>query len=737
MLQVRRVGELQEEQLRGRDRVDAGRVGAARQDVEAVQAQSQRRMVDRVDDAPGVLVGVDVGAPRQRLVTEPHPASRAASASTASCSASRRRRGRRRGRRCCTPASVRRRAAPSRRTSVRAAQVVARPAPGRWCRRPGTAGRGRWSDRGRRSGARTSVADQGDPMKSGSKISTPSKPAAAAAASSLSSRVPEMQTVAMLLRHDRVAAARRSRSTGVRRHGHAPSSVVGCRGRARRSRRPQYPVGAAGLVGVRTATSVRVARNTPRPGSSPRAVPGSRVRLGAMPTDPLEMTRELAERAAAVLAPETDLFEDSDAAGLRAALISALRSAAAHPAGPGPRRAHAEQPGWRRSRSSRPGTSSAGRPSRRCRSTRRTAGSPPPPGTATRRSTRCGWRIWRARSSPARWSPAPRSRPTTPARRAIMVDLLVDAVAPTNFLATNPAALIKAFETGGASVLKGARTLPGRPAAQRRPAAPGRHLGLHRGRQPGLHAGKGRLPQRADGADPVLAADRRGARGAAAVQPAVDQQVLHHGPRAAAELHRMGRPARPDGVRDQLPQLRPREMAHTTMDDYLVHGPQAALDVVCEITGAPTVDIVGLCLGGAMTAITAAWLTPEGDSRIGTLTLLNTMLDYREPGALKAFTDERDRRPAREEDGQNRRAGGGVDGRHLRRAARQRPDLQLRGLQLADGPAAAGVRHPGLERRQHPDAGRHARLLPAQLLRAEQPGQGRPRARRQDASTSR
>ena len=75
-------------------------------------------------------------------------------------------------------------------------------------------------------------------------------------------------------------------------------------------------------------------------------------------------------------------------------------------------------------------------------------------------------------------------------------------------------------------------------------------------------------------------------------------------------------------------------MAGTTMDDYLVHGPQTALDVIYDITGAETIDIVGLCLGGALTAITAAYLTQVGDSRVGTLTLLNTMLDYSEPGVL-------------------------------------------------------------------------------------------------------
>jgi polyhydroxyalkanoate synthase len=49
---------------------------------------------------------------------------------------------------------------------------------------------------------------------------------------------------------------------------------------------------------------------------------------------------------------------------------------------------------------------------------------------------------------------------------------------------------------------------------------------------------------------------------------------------------------------------------------------------------------VGLCLGGAMTAITAAYLTQGGDTRVGNLTLLNTMLDYSNPGVLKMFTDE-------------------------------------------------------------------------------------------------
>ncbi len=77
-----------------------------------------------------------------------------------------------------------------------------------------------------------------------------------------------------------------------------------------------------------------------------------------------------------------------------------------------------------------------------------------------------------------------------------------------------------------------------------------------------------------------------------------------------------------------------------TLDDYLIHGPRTALDVIGDITGSPVIDIVGLCLGGALTAMLAAYLAETGDNRVGSLTLLNTLLDYGEPGVLGAFSDE-------------------------------------------------------------------------------------------------
>ena len=221
----------------------------------------------------------------------------------------------------------------------------------------------------------------------------------------------------------------------------------------------------------------------------------------------------------------------------------------------------------------------------------------------------------------------------------MMLDLIVDALAPTNFLPTNPAALQKAFDTAGASLLKGARNFVDDVRQQRRKAPPGGQQRLRGRRQPGLHAVEGGVPQRADAAAAVRAADRAGARAArccAARRGSTSTTSWISRPNRSFIEWAVKHGRTVFAISYKNPSA---DMSGTTMDDYLVHGPQTALDVVQEITGADTIDIVGLCLGGAMTAITAAYLTQQGDNRVGTLTLLNTMLDYAQPGQLGAFTD--------------------------------------------------------------------------------------------------
>jgi polyhydroxyalkanoate synthase len=74
-------------------------------------------------------------------------------------------------------------------------------------------------------------------------------------------------------------------------------------------------------------------------------------------------------------------------------------------------------------------------------------------------------------------------------------------------------------------------------------------------------------------------------------------------------------------------------------DDYLANGPLAALDVVQSITGASKVNVAALCLGGTLAGAAAGWMAAGGDDRLGCLTMLNTLLDFSEPGVLGAFAD--------------------------------------------------------------------------------------------------
>jgi Poly(3-hydroxyalkanoate) synthetase len=80
-------------------------------------------------------------------------------------------------------------------------------------------------------------------------------------------------------------------------------------------------------------------------------------------------------------------------------------------------------------------------------------------------------------------------------------------------------------------------------------------------------------------------------------------------------------------------------MGDTKLDDYLLDGPRQALDVITEVTGSPKVNMVGLCLGGSLTAMLLAYLAAQGDDRINAATFLNTLVDFSEPGTLGAFSD--------------------------------------------------------------------------------------------------
>ena len=74
---------------------------------------------------------------------------------------------------------------------------------------------------------------------------------------------------------------------------------------------------------------------------------------------------------------------------------------------------------------------------------------------------------------------------------------------------------------------------------------------------------------------------------------------------------------------------------------YMKNGPIAALDAVCAISKQDKVNMVGFCVGGTLLSMTAAYLRAKGDTRINSLTLLTTLLDFSEPGEIGNYlTDD-------------------------------------------------------------------------------------------------
>ena len=81
-------------------------------------------------------------------------------------------------------------------------------------------------------------------------------------------------------------------------------------------------------------------------------------------------------------------------------------------------------------------------------------------------------------------------------------------------------------------------------------------------------------------------------------------------------------------------------LAQKTFDDYVRQGPLAALDAIKEAVGEDEVHAIGYCVGGTLLAITLAAMAARGDDRIASATLFASQVDFTYAGDLKVFVDE-------------------------------------------------------------------------------------------------
>jgi polyhydroxyalkanoate synthase len=343
-------------------------------------------------------------------------------------------------------------------------------------------------------------------------------------------------------------------------------------------------------------------------------------------------------QAADVLAPEAGLLPDNDPALLGRALSAAAKAATRNPLATTSLTLRLGERLWQA------GTATmsrlAGRP----------AEGPIPIEGRDKRFTDPAWEenpgYWGLRQAYLAWRQygldllhVSGLDPVQQAKAELGFTFLHDALAPTNFAATNPAVLKRALETGGRSLLDGGRNFVddlvhnnGRPRqVDTTPFEVGRNLACTPAKvvyRNDLIEVLQYVPQTERVHEvPLLCSppwiNKYYVMDLAPQRSFIEWAVQHERTVFAISYRN------PDA-----------SMAATTMDDYLVKGPRAAMDVITDITGAGKIDFVGLCLGGALTMMTATYLDEVGDDRINTITLLNTMVDYSDPGALGTFTDE-------------------------------------------------------------------------------------------------
>lgn len=85
--------------------------------------------------------------------------------------------------------------------------------------------------------------------------------------------------------------------------------------------------------------------------------------------------------------------------------------------------------------------------------------------------------------------------------------------------------------------------------------------------------------------------------------------------------------------------VRPEEGGFT-WDDYLDKGPLAALEVVRSVTRVKKPNVLGFCVGGTILASALAVARARGEDPVNSVTLMTTLLDFADAGELGCLVDE-------------------------------------------------------------------------------------------------
>src|SRR5580700_726505 len=217
----------------------------------------------------------------------------------------------------------------------------------------------------------------------------------------------------------------------------------------------------------------------------------------------------------------------------------------------------------------------------------------------------------------------------------------VDALSPSNFVATNPEVLAATLDSGGQNLLRGLQNL-----------------------LVDLERGNGRLS--------ITMTDMKSFRlgeniattpGKVVFQNAL-MQLIQYGP-STQEVRKRPLLIVPPWINkfyvlDLQPKnsfikwcvdqghtvfviswVNPDErLAQKSFENYMLEGPLAALDAIDAATGERSVNAVGYCLGGTLLASTLSYMVAHGDDRIASATYFVTLVDFTEVGDMAVFIDQ-------------------------------------------------------------------------------------------------
>ncbi|MDQ7989505.1 MAG: class I poly(R)-hydroxyalkanoic acid synthase [Candidatus Dactylopiibacterium sp.] len=222
-------------------------------------------------------------------------------------------------------------------------------------------------------------------------------------------------------------------------------------------------------------------------------------------------------------------------------------------------------------------------------------------------------------------------------RLQFMMRQCIDAMAPSNFAATNPEVVRKALDTQGESLTQGLLNLIG-------------------------DVEKGRISMTDEAAFEV-GRNLATTPGAVIFENEV-MQLLQYAPQTATvcktpllivppcinKFYILDLQAENSFVRHAVEQgitvflvswRNPQAgQSHLGWDDYLDQGILSALKVVRAVTRVKKPNVLGFCIGGTLLAAALAVLRARGEDPVESVTFLTTMLDFSETGDIACYVDE-------------------------------------------------------------------------------------------------